>query len=133
MVAWLLRRTGPAAVDLPTLEDATAFIEKNEVATIGFFECTECDNAKAYLEVADTQDTLFFGITNSVEVAEGMEASLGAIVVFKQFDEGRVDYDGEFNVEDITEFILSEQLPLITVFSDEVSMPQTLAHSFEIY
>ena len=39
-----------------------------------------------------------------------------------QFDDRRVVYDGNFVAEDIDSFILQEQLPLVTVFSDEVGV-----------
>lgn len=38
-----------------------------------------------------------------------------------QFDEGRNDYDGEYDFEKIQKFIKANQLPLVTEFSDEVS------------
>ena len=39
-----------------------------------------------------------------------------------QFDDGKVVFSGEWTAEDIMEFIQSEQLPLVTTFSDEVGV-----------
>ncbi len=87
---------------------------------IGFFESTESDDAAAYIAAADSQDSINFGIVTSKDVAEGLEATMDSIVLFKSFDDGRVTYAGDFNAEDITTFVLTEQLPLVTKFSDEV-------------
>ena len=120
IVAWLKKRTGPPAVTLTTAEEAKEFTDKNEVAVIGFFESAESDGAKAYINAADSQDTINFGIVTDKAVAEGLEASFDSIVLFKKFDEGRATFSGDFNAEDIVTFVLTEQLPLVTKFTDEV-------------
>ena len=45
---------------------------------------------------------------------------MDSIVVFKSFDEGRATFDGKYTSEDIVTFVLGEQLPLVTKFTDEV-------------
>ena len=37
-----------------------------------------------------------------------------------QFDSGRAVFSGEYTTEEIVNFVLTEQLPLVTKFSDEV-------------
>ena len=121
IVTWLYKRTGPPADDLETADEAKEFSEKDDVVIIGFFEDAESANAKAYLAAADSQDTLYFGIVTKKEVAESLEATFDSVVVFKKFDEGRATFDGEYSAEEIVKFVLAEQLPLLTVFSDQVS------------
>lgn len=38
IVNWLLKKTGPPAKDLPTVDEAKAFIDAHKVAIIGFFK-----------------------------------------------------------------------------------------------
>lgn len=120
IVTWLNKRTGPPAQLLKTIEEAKDFSEKDDVVIIGYFEDENSDKAKAYTSAADSQDTLYFGIVTSKEVAEGMEATMDSIVVYKKFDDGRVVFDGEWDAESIVTFVLGEQLPLVTKFTDEV-------------
>ncbi len=87
---------------------------------IGFFESEESENAQAYIAAADSQDAINFGIVTSKDVAEGLEATMDSIVLFKSFDDGPVIYSGKYDAESITTFVLTEQLPLVTKFSDEV-------------
>ena len=143
-----MKKTGPPAVDLTDVEAAKKFSEKDEVVLIGFFKDQTSTDALAFLSVAEVQDSLAFGITSSQEVADALEASFDSIVLYKkvssrtlgqyftftapppllpllsliQFDDGRVVYDGEFIAEDIESFVIQEQLPLVTVFSDEVGV-----------
>ncbi len=121
IVTWLKKRTGPSAEALETVEAAKAFTEKEDVVVIGFFEDESSDKATVYVNAADTQDTIFFGLVTSKEVAESLEATMDSIVVFKNFDEGRATFDGDFTAENIVTFVLGEQLPLVAKFSDEVS------------
>ena len=81
---------------------------------------TESDNAQVYINAADTQDSIYFGIVTSKDVAEYLEASMESVVVFKKFDEGRATFNKEFTAENIVTFVLGEQLPLVAKFSDEV-------------
>lgn len=92
------------------------------MVVVGFFEDAESDKAKAYINAADTQDSIYFGIVTSSEVAESLEATMDSVVVFKKFDEGRATFNKEFTTENIVTFVLGEQLPLVAKFSDEVSM-----------
>ena len=66
------------------MEEAKAFVEKEDVVVVGFFESAESDAAKAYISAADTQDTIYFGISTSKEVAEALETTQDSIVVFKK-------------------------------------------------
>ena len=120
IVTWLNKRTGPPAEALDTAEAAKAFTTKDEFVVVGFFENTESDNAQVYINAADTQDSIYFGIVTSKDVAEYLEASMESVVVFKKFDEGRATFNKEFTAENIVTFVLGEQLPLVAKFSDEV-------------
>lgn len=120
IVAWLKKKTGPPAEDLETVEEAKEFSEKDEVIVIGFFADDDSDNAKAYLSAAESQDTILFGIVTSEEVAKSLDASFDSVVVFKKFDEKRATFDGKYTTEEIVKFVLAEQLPLVTKFSDQV-------------
>jgi protein disulfide-isomerase A1 len=38
IVSWLLKKTGPVATDLTSVDDAKGFIDASNVAVIGFFK-----------------------------------------------------------------------------------------------
>ena len=41
IVSWLIKKTGPPAKDLPTVDEAKAFLESNDVVIVGFFKVCE--------------------------------------------------------------------------------------------
>ena len=55
---------------------------------IGFFKDVETNEAKAFIAVAETQDSLAFGITSSQEVADAMEATFDSIILYKKVRAG---------------------------------------------
>ncbi|XP_033209984.1 protein disulfide-isomerase [Belonocnema kinseyi] len=119
IVNWLLKKTGPAAKDLLSVDDAKAFIDGQNVAIVGFFKDQESDSAKVFLDVANAVDDQVFGITSNDEVFAEYGAEDGKVILFKKFDEEKVVFEGELNQKDLTNFISVESLPLIVEFTQE--------------
>jgi len=117
IVAWLEKKTGPAAKTLADVEAAKAFIAENDVAVIGFFADLESEAAKTYLAAAGNLDDYPFGIAS--EAAVLAEYKTDAVVLFKNFDEGRNDFDGEMTEEAIAAFITANSLPLVIDFNQD--------------
>ena len=55
---------------------------------IGFFKDVTAKDALAFLAVAETQDSVTFGITSTQEVADALDATFDSIVLFKKVREG---------------------------------------------
>lgn len=122
IVSWLEKKTGPPAKALDTADDSKAFVEAQEVAVIGFFKDQTSDLAKVFLDAAGTNDDVKFGITSDDKVFKEHDVSgEDKIVLFKKFDEGRVDYDGKADAEDIGKFVGKNSLPLVIEFTQETA------------
>ncbi|XP_065578991.1 protein disulfide-isomerase-like isoform X1 [Artemia franciscana] len=121
IVNWLLKKTGPPAVDLKNGDQSKAFIEDNEVAVIGFFKDQSSEKAKTFLSVAAVLDDVKFGITSDEEVYADHDVSDDAIVLFKKFDDGRVNFDGEWTEDAVKTFVQGESLPLVVEFNHETA------------
>lgn len=119
IIAWLTKKTGPAATEVKSTEEAEAILKDNKVAVFGFFKNSGSDEAKAFLDVAGGVDEYPFAITDNDDVFAKYEAKDGAIVLFKQFDEGKAVFEGEFNEADIKKFLTTQSLPLIVEFNHE--------------
>jgi protein disulfide-isomerase A1 len=83
IVAWLNKKTGPAATPLETAEAVKTFTEK-EVAVVGFFLNKESDAAKAFLAAADGIDDVEFGIVSDAAIATENKVDGDKIVLFKK-------------------------------------------------
>ena len=121
IISWLEKKTGPPAITLSNVDDSKKFIEDNKVVVIGFFKDQENAEAKAFLETADTMDDIKFGITSEDVVFSAFEVEENKIVLFKQFDEGRNDYDGKYEAEEISKFVRANSLPILVEFSGETA------------
>lgn len=115
------KKTGPAAKNLNTVDEAKEFIEASNVAIIGFFKDQTSDKAKTYLDVASAIDDLPFAITSNEDVYKEYEAGCGSVIMFKKFDDKKVVYDGESNAEDLKKFVKTQSLPLIVEFNHETA------------
>lgn len=63
IVAWVTKKTGPAAAEIKSVDDAEALIKDNKVVVIGFFKDRESDAAKTFLSIASGVDEYPFAIT----------------------------------------------------------------------
>lgn len=119
IVNWLKKKTGPATTVLATGEEAEKFTASADVVVVAHFVDGESESAKIYVSVADGIDDVPFGVISDAEVAKGLAMTDKAIVLFKQFDEERMTYEGKIDQGDITNFIKANQLPLVSEFTQE--------------
>ncbi|GFO41792.1 protein disulfide-isomerase [Plakobranchus ocellatus] len=119
IVTWLKKKTGPPAQDLKDKDAAAAFREKDDVVVIGFFKDQESDAAKQFIDAASSMDDIAFGITSESEVFADNKVESDTVVLFKKFDEGRNDFEGEVTSEEIKNFISANRLPLVIEFTQE--------------
>merc|ERR1711983_291563 len=123
IVTWVEKKTGPPAVALDSVDAAKTFIEDNDIAVVGFFADLESDAAKAFKEVAGSNDDYKFGIaTTGSDVATENKVDAESIVLFKKFDEGRNDLtEGLTDTEAIGKFVAANALPLVVDFNHETA------------
>lgn len=119
IVSWVSKKTGPAAAELKTVDEAEALIADNKVVVVGFFKDRESALAKTFLLVAGGVDEYPFAITDSEDVFTKYDVKDGSIALFKQFDEGKAVYEGENNEVEIKKFLQAQSMPLIVEFNHE--------------
>ncbi|XP_076042945.1 protein disulfide isomerase isoform X2 [Oratosquilla oratoria] len=121
IVNWLMKKTGPPAKQLTTVDDAKAFTESKPVVIIGFFKDQESDDAKQFLAAATATDDYPFGITSEEALFKEYSVDGDSMILFKNFDEGKNVYDGKFVEADITSFVTANSLPLVVDFNHETA------------
>lgn len=119
IVAWLNKKTGPPAKELETVEAAEELLKENQVVVVGFFKDRESEKAKAFLATANQIDEYPFAITSNEDVYKKYEASCGNVILFKQFDDGKAVFDGEFTDENLKKFVAAQALPLVVEFNHD--------------
>ncbi|RXG70574.1 Protein disulfide-isomerase [Armadillidium vulgare] len=121
IVNWLLKKTGPPAKDISSVEDAKSLISSKNVVIIGFFKDKDSATAKEFLGAAGSIDDFPFGITSDESLFKEYEVSDDSIILFKDFDEGKNIFDGEYKEEEILKFVTANSLPLVVDFNHETA------------
>merc|ERR1712121_131318 len=120
IVNWLVKKTGPAAKDLATAEEAKTFSESQDVVVVGLFKDLT-SAAVAFKEVAGAMDEFPFGQSASEEVLKEFGVDKDTVVLFKKFDEGRVNLDADLTGPNIDAFIKGNALLLVVEFNHETA------------
>ncbi|XP_030361895.1 protein disulfide-isomerase [Strigops habroptila] len=121
IVSWLKKRTGPAAATLGDAAAAEALVESSDVVVIGFFKDSASEAAKEFLLAAEAVDDIPFGISSSADVFTKYELSKDGVVLFKKFDEGRNNFEGDLTKDNLLNFIKSNSLPLVIEFTEQTA------------
>jgi protein disulfide-isomerase A1 len=120
IIAWIKKKTGPAAVPVTTVEAAQESIDTERVVVFGFFESETSTEAKEFVKAAEKSD-LSFAITTEKAVADANDATAPQVIVFTNFDEKRYEFSGEITEEAISEFATASSVPLVIEFSEETA------------
>ncbi|XP_014665686.1 PREDICTED: protein disulfide-isomerase 2-like [Priapulus caudatus] len=121
IIAWLKKKTGPAAKTLETADDVKTFIDSADVVVVGFFKDAESEQAGIYKQVADGFDELQFGLLSDESLFAEHEAEDGKVILFKKFDDKRTEYIGDLTPDAVSSFIKTESLPLVNEFSPQTA------------
>jgi len=121
IVNWLLKKTGPPAQAITSVDDAKKLIDSKSVVIIGFFKDQESESAKEYLAAASAMDDHPFAITSDDAVFSEYSATDGSVILFKDFDEKKDVFDGEFKKEELLKFVTANSLPLVVDFNHETA------------
>jgi len=113
--AWVAKRMGAPALPLTTVEELEAARQANQVIVVGFFRDIESVSAIIYNRVADAVHDYPFYFAIDETLYDKYEVTEDAVVVFKQFDDGRVDFAaGDYVADDLMHFLRLETFPLVS-------------------
>eukprot|EP00127_Corallochytrium_limacisporum_P007375 Clim_evm12s249 gene=Clim_evmTU12s249 len=119
IINWLNKKTGPVATPVNTPAELEELQGKHEVVVVGLFKDEESDAAKNFLAVADMTEDVHFVISKHDDVHGHLKSEEGKIVLLKNFDEKRNDYEGEHSASALSSFIAGNSLPTLIEFTEE--------------
>jgi len=119
---WVSKKSGDPAKLIKTKEDFNELVTKPQVAVLGFFRDLESKDAQSYLEAADENMIIPFGITSSSNLFSLFQVlSDSEIILLKKFDEGLARLSGEITAEGVTDFVNKKSQPLLVEFKQETA------------
>lgn len=119
IVGWLLKKTGPAAKEIENVAAFETLTADSPVVVLGLFKNRDSAEAKTFLGVASAVDDFPFAISSADDVLSKYEAKDGTVLLFKQFDEGKVAFEGELTEDALKRFVQSQSLPLVIDFNHD--------------
>lgn len=119
IVTWVLKKAGPPAVELETVEAAAAFEKENRLAVLCF-----CDAPvrSAFERAARQVEDVMFAYSTVPEVASKYEATAPSLKMFFPHDEQSAAFTGDLNnAEEIESFVKAYRHPMVADFSGETA------------
>ena len=111
IVSWINKRMGPPAKEV-TGDDLAAQV-KDAKTLVVFFGDASSDEFKAFESAASKDDKRTFLYSSNADDAKTHGATAPAVVFFRNFDEPKVTYEGQWESSDIVQFVESSSVPTL--------------------
>ncbi|KAI1477656.1 protein disulfide isomerase [Daldinia eschscholtzii] len=113
ITSYMIKQSLPA-VSLLTSETLEDFKTADKVVLVAFIDASDKASNETYTKVAEKyRDSYLFGATNDAALAEAEGVKAPAVVLYKQFDEGKATFTEKFDEEAIEKFAKIASTPLI--------------------
>ena len=118
IVSWVLKKNQPSLSIVDCACDLDSDLEKNKVTTVLFAQ-KETPEFKIFEHISQIVDGSAFLLSTGADALEKYSITEPSIILFKDFDEERLDYTGEFNKENIINFVNDKKKALVLKFDEE--------------
>jgi protein disulfide-isomerase A1 len=116
------------AVSALTADKIEEFKTADKVVLIAYFEADDKTSNETFTSIADSlRDSYLFGATSDTALAKAEGVKQPAIVLYKDFDEGKNTFTEKFDAAAIEDFAKKASIPLV----GEVG-PETYAGYMEV-
>ncbi|XP_043836321.1 protein disulfide-isomerase-like [Dromiciops gliroides] len=121
IVEWMKKRIQPSLIILEDAAAVQSLVDSNEVSVIGIFKDARSANVENFTAAAECMDDIPFGITYSDDTFSKYQLDKDSIILFKKFDEGRNNFDGEITKMNVIHFVNRHRLPLVIEFNEQTA------------
>ncbi|KAH7863960.1 hypothetical protein Vadar_024022 [Vaccinium darrowii] len=123
IVTWIKKKIGPGVSNITTADEAERVLTSENKVVLGFLESLVGPESEELAAASKQEDAVNFYQTTNPEVAKlfhmDPDAKRPALVMVKSEDEKLSYFDGQFVKSAIAEFVSSNKLPLVTIFTRE--------------
>jgi protein disulfide-isomerase A1 len=119
IVTWVLKKTGNTLSIITNSTMLSDKISKTKASAVLFAELNSKEHS-LFSIVSKSVDDISFFLCNDLESSSFHRVKFPGIVVFKQNDDKRVDYNGFFSTQEIIKFIEKHKRPLIELYDENL-------------
>ncbi|MBA0865256.1 hypothetical protein Goshw_010573, partial [Gossypium schwendimanii] len=136
IVTWIKKQIGPGIYNVTTLDDAERILTSESEVALGYLNSLVGPESDELAATSKLLDDIKFYQTMNPDVAKlfhiDPEVKRPALVLLKKDAEKICHFDGLFVKTAINEFLTSNKLPLVTIFSRE-SAPSIFESSIKMH
>lgn len=135
ITSYMIKQSLPAVSEV-TKDNLAEFKKADKVVIVAYVDASDKASNDVFSQVADKlRDNYPFGASTDAALAEAEGVKAPAIVLYKDFDEGKAVFSEKFDVEAIEKFAKTASTPLIgevgpETYSDYLSAGLPLAYIF---
>ena len=119
IVNWILKKTGNSLTNIPDLATLNSKIAKSKVSVV-LFTSQNSKEHSLFTIVSKSVDDPSFYICSDPLALEYFKVTSPAVVIFKQFDDKRVDYKGIFSTQEIISFVEKNKRPWVVQYDENL-------------
>ncbi|KAM7224241.1 protein disulfide-isomerase [Rhypophila decipiens] len=113
ITSYMIKQSLPS-VSLLTKDTLEDFKKADKVVIVAYIDAADKASNETFRKIADKlRDNYPFGASNDAALAEAEGVTAPAIVLYKEFDEGKAVFTEKFDVEAIEKFTKTAATPLI--------------------
>ena len=85
IVNWVKRNSGPPVAEMNSIDEIKAFIEKHDVAVVGYFTANTTEEAVAFMAAAgDSSEHVHYAMCTCSETTKSMETEANTVILYKK-------------------------------------------------
>ncbi|KAK8683582.1 hypothetical protein V6N13_039639 [Hibiscus sabdariffa] len=123
IVTWIKKKIGPGVYNVTTIEEAERILTSESKVALGYLNSLVGPESEEFAAASRLQDDVSFYQTVNPDVAKlfhlDPQVKRPTLVLIKKEAEKISHFDGQFVKTGISEFVFSNKLPLITIFTRE--------------
>ncbi|RDX86517.1 Protein disulfide isomerase-like 1-4, partial [Mucuna pruriens] len=123
IVTWIRKKTGPGVYNITTLDDAQRILANETKLVLGFLNSLVGPESEEFAAASRFEDDVNFYQTVNPDVAKlfhiDPDVKRPALILIKKEEEKLNHFDGKFEKSAIADFVFSNKLPLVTIFTKE--------------
>lgn len=113
------KKTGPAAVEIKSVEELENFKKSGEVVSVAAYKDGD-EFQGIYVSIATTMDDISFGFIGDENLANEVGIKFPGLTIYTN-EPKTINFEGELTKEEVTSFVQKNSMPVVIEFDDNTA------------